>query len=170
MQLFAILTALFALLAGRVLALEIAINIGDLGSIPATQFLDVSDSALQVACGSQCTSANETIAACTDDNCLCTNATMKAILQCEQCMFSTLIAENRPMPDPLAGNQILLTNYTAACLSGVNVTVPASLATLMTPDNWDGPFGQGLTPATTAITLIAALLVGGGAIAVVNTM
>lgn len=73
MQFFAIFTAFFALLAGRgrplssvlnrswqnsprhplltslVLTLEIAINIGELGTIPANQFLDVSDSALQVA-------------------------------------------------------------------------------------------------------------------------
>jgi len=170
MQLFAIFTALFALLAGRVLALNITMDIGDLGVITANQFLDVSDSALLATCNNQCTSANSSIAACADDTCLCSNATVTAILDCQQCMFNTLIAENRPMPDPLAGNQVALTNYAAACLNSTKAAVPANLTTLALPGSWDGPFGQGLTPATTAITLIAALMVGGGAIAVVNSM
>ena len=92
------------------------------------------------------------------------------------------------MPDPRAGNQVALTGmfmqtsgmplsfaeyqtivYAAACLNAT-ITLPASVTTLELPPDWDGPFGQGLTPATTAITFIAALMVGGGAIAVVNTM
>ena len=50
------------------------------------------------------------------------------------------------------------------------MSIPANLTTLALPSDWDGPFGQGLTPGTTAITLIAALIIGGGAITVVNTM
>lgn len=51
---------------------------------------------------------------------------------------------------------ILAVAYASAC----NETIPAILTTLTLPPGWDGPFGQGLTPATTAVTLIAALVIG----------
>lgn len=60
--------------------------------------------------------------------------------------------------------------YAAACLASVNVTVPTTETTLTLPPDWDGPFGLGLSPAGTAVTLIAGLLLGSGAIFVVNTM
>lgn len=61
--------------------------------------------------------------------------------------------------------------YQTACAAPpLNVTVPAEFVTLQLPSDWDGPFGQGLTTFTTAVYLAAALIIGGGAITVVNTM
>ena len=49
-------------------------------------------------------------------------------------------------------------------------TLDPKVFALAPPANWDGPFGQGLNTFTTVITVIAATIIGSGAIAVVNTM
>lgn len=170
MQLFAIFAALCVLLAGR--ALAFSISVAGVGNLTATEFLTISDSALQTACNDTCGDARSAVATCGDDGvCLCNNATATAIFNCEQCMFWTLIAEHRAMPEPLAGSQPALTAYATACAAnGTNVNVPANLTKLVLPPGWNGPEEFVLSPGTTAVTLIAALLLGGGAIAVVNSM
>ncbi|GJE88960.1 hypothetical protein PsYK624_050480 [Phanerochaete sordida] len=189
MQLFAIYTALFALLAGRVLALDalslnISIMAGGLTVIPASQFLNTKDATLLSDCNSSCGPAQTTITACTDEDtaCLCSNTTVAAVYSCEECMFTQLIKDNRAMPDVLAGNQVALTAYLTACQSvnttvngqmtmiPANFTYPKNLTALTLPTDWNGPAGSDLSVAATAITLIAALIVAGGAFSVVNTM
>ena len=97
------------------------------------------------------------------------------------------------MPDPRAGNQValnsayistthisavrrdllVLSDYVTAC-SGSNITTTPSNAStivkLQVPDNWDGPFGQGLNTGTTVIAFIAALTLGVGGISVLCVM
>ena len=129
---------------------------------------------------------------CQDNpDCLCGANAPQQFYDCQQCLFTGLIKENVAMPDPRVGNQVLLSGasayplrlawvsirvltadagFAAACLNYASAVVSPNFTALALPPDWDGPFGQGLTPATTAITLIAALVVGGGAIAVVNSM
>ena len=61
------------------------------------------------------------------------------------------------------------TAYAAAC-AVEHITLDDNQTTLALPADWDGPFGQGLSVGATAVTLAAALLVGFGSIAIVNTM
>ncbi|KIP09410.1 hypothetical protein PHLGIDRAFT_34440 [Phlebiopsis gigantea 11061_1 CR5-6] len=170
MLLLSIYIAFFALLAGRVYSLNITVP--GMGNLTQTQFLKLSDATLISVCGQTCTGADTIIAACgTDEGCVCANATAQAVYNCEQCVFTELIKENRPMPDVLSGNQVVLTSYKTACAAApLNVTIPAEFVTLQLPSDWDGPFGQGLTTFTTAVYLASALIIGGGAITVVNTM
>ena len=51
-----------------------------------------------------------------------------------------------------------------------NFTYPKNFTALTLPKDWAGPAGSDLSVAATAITLIAALIVAGGAFSVVNTM
>ena len=44
-----------------------------------------------------------------DDGCLCNNATVTAVTACQQCFFTTVIQDNRKMPEPLAGSTPALT-------------------------------------------------------------
>jgi len=168
-KLSTVLLAFFALLAGRVYALNITLNAGGFVNVTADQFLAISDQALLSVCHDTCQPANSAIAACNDDDqCLCSISIVGNITACEQCYFTELIKENRPMPggDIRAGGQTALTAYAAAC----NNSLPPKLTALQVPSTWDGPFEQILSPATTAITLIAALTVGCGAIGVLIAM
>ena len=126
--------------------------------------------------------------ACSDDQCLCDPPVVKAIMATETCYFNTLIAENRVMPDPLAANQVVITSaykssyrvrkslkimadYTTAC-AAANVTKPpvAANMALATPVGWDGPFSDNIGTGATVVALIAAIVLGTGAITIVNTM
>jgi len=166
-KLSTIFIAFFTLLAGRVYALNITLNAGGVGTVPADQFLTVNDPDLQGACQTTCQPGENTINACQNDECLCSNQTLIQITACEQCYFAELIKENRPFPggDIRAGGQAALTAYATACNQSTT-----TLMALQLPSTWDGPFGQGLSPVTTAITLIVALTVGCGAIGVLITM
>jgi hypothetical protein len=124
----------------------------------------------------------------TDDACLCSNLTVTAIQDCEQCMFSAVIARNIPMPDPRAGSKPGLTGklcnkyivytrltclsaYIAACQAPpVNISIPATVATLLLPKNWDGPQSLHLSPAVTGLALIIGTVLGGGALFILSNM
>jgi hypothetical protein len=55
------------------------------------------------------------------DDCLCNNDTVTAITACQQCYFSTIIHENRQMPDSLAGSTPALAGWsTFIILQGVS--------------------------------------------------
>ena len=56
-----------------------------------------------------------------NDTCVCTSPA-QAVLACEQCMFTELIKENRPMPDVLAGNQVVLTSTCTRFLSATAIS------------------------------------------------
>ncbi|PIL25931.1 hypothetical protein GSI_11684 [Ganoderma sinense ZZ0214-1] len=184
---FALLLAIFAFLAGHVLA-ELNITI-DGRNITAAVFLNSTDSVRTSSqCNQLCNDAQSTIITCNGNNtCLCKNAS-SPILGCEQCMFSQLIALNRRPTDDLAGQTSSLTGkisfnlllsfqtnispsataYTTAC-SDANETVSTPL-TLVLPDGWDGPFGQGLTIGTTVIAVGSAFIIGVFSIGIVNSM
>jgi len=168
------LNALFVLpllLAGQALALNIVIG-GSVGNVTADQFLTLRDSDLTSKCQAPCNSANSAIRACNDDDaCLCRNNTVTAITACQQCYFSTIIQENRRMPDPRAGSTPALAAYVAACkASPANVTVPATEVALALPPNWDGPTGKHLNLGETIVYVATGAFIGIGSIGILCTM
>jgi len=159
----------FIVLAGRALALNIVVH-GAIGNLTALSMLNVSDSIIMTRCQEQCTSATAAIQACSDDNCLCNNTTVTAIVGCEQCMFNVVIATNNPKPDPKAGSASVLAAYSAACQQSVNVTLAPTDIGLTLPADWNGPVAISLnTPATVVAVGIGAIL-GGGALFILNSM
>ena len=52
-----------------------------------------------------------------DDGCLCSSATVTAVTACQQCFFTTVIQENRKMPEPLAGSTPALAGGSAFSVS-----------------------------------------------------
>ncbi|KAG1734684.1 uncharacterized protein EDB91DRAFT_1250804 [Suillus paluster] len=157
------------LLAGQVLSLSIAVG-GSVGTIDATQFLNVTDTYLLTDCQNPCSSATAQIANCTtNDSCLCSSSTVMAITSCEQCMFNDLIAKFATSTDPRAGSSAALTAYAAAC-SSVGFTVPSSSVALSLPSSWDGPFGVSLgTLSTVSIVGVGAIL-GAGSLLLLSNM
>lgn len=102
-------------------------------------------------------------------------------------MFNALIAGNLQQTDPREGGQVALTgthSHICPCVSpwlmpavlaygtacGLNATEAKTLTTLSLPADWDGPFGQGLSPVATAFVLMIALMLGTSSIYVVCTM
>ncbi|KAI0727741.1 hypothetical protein C8Q72DRAFT_838302 [Fomitopsis betulina] len=158
---------LATLLASRVYALDITVG-GTLGNVSATDFLNITNSSVVTTCSSTCDPVKDTLAACTDTACFCNDTTIGAVASCEQCMFNALIAGNLQQTDPREGGQVALTAYGTAC--GLNATEAKTLTTLSLPADWDGPFGQGLSPVATAFVLMIALMLGTSSIYVVCTM
>ncbi|KAL0581334.1 hypothetical protein V5O48_000710 [Marasmius crinis-equi] len=72
---------------------------------------------------------------------ICSPQVVQSFFTCEQCIFTTLIAANKPKPDPLAGSNPVVTGFAAACLKQANVTVAANQSALALPPSWDGPTG-----------------------------
>ncbi|KAL7278665.1 hypothetical protein ACG7TL_007666 [Trametes sanguinea] len=165
----ALFATFFALFAGQALAHFNVTIAAPVGNINASQFLTFDDPVLTTQCGD------------TNDACLCSNATVQAIVQCEQCMFNELIALNRPPLDPRAGQTAAIAAYAAACQGSLtdDQILPGNASQFMvlnpklialTPPPFNGPFEQILTTFGTVVSVIAATLLGGGLIAVVNTM
>ncbi|KAA1474061.1 hypothetical protein DENSPDRAFT_840596 [Dentipellis sp. KUC8613] len=166
----AFLLAFFIALAGRVLALNVSIG-GTVGNISATDFLKVNDAQLISDCSSNCTAGNQALQSCTDNACFCSNETVIAITSCQQCMLTTVIAQNRKVADPRAGSAAALSAYTGACADPkVNITVPATLTAIKLPADWDGPQSLTLNTGTTVVAVIAGAVLGLSLIYVVNTM
>ncbi|KAG9311015.1 hypothetical protein JVU11DRAFT_8911 [Chiua virens] len=165
----------FLLLAGQALSLTIDIG-GNLGSLSANNFLNVTDTYLLTNCQSQCNNANSLISNCTNDQCLCDTDTVSAITSCQQCMFGVLVANFATSADPRAGSQTALTAmltpvkaYATAC-SDAGASVPASLVALSTPPDWDGPYEVVLSPGETVLSVAVATLLGGGALLLLSNM
>ncbi|KAG1875723.1 hypothetical protein F4604DRAFT_1761643 [Suillus subluteus] len=157
------------LLAGQALSLSIDVG-GSVGTIDATQFLNVTDTYLLTDCQTQCSNANSQITTCaTNDSCLCASNTVTAITSCEQCMFTDLIAKFATSTDPRAGSTAALTAYAAAC-SSAGVTVPSSLVTLSVPSNWDGPLGVSLGTVSTALIVAVTAVLGGGSLLLLSNL
>jgi len=163
--------ALFLALAGRAMALNIVFG-GAFGNITASQVLAIPDGQLKTDCQSSCDPATQAIQTCgdTNDSCLCGNATISAIVTCEQCMFTELINKNQPMPDPRAGSSPALGAYSAACLASQNITIPPTTIALALPASWDGPFDAVLNLPATIVTVIFGATLGVSAILVLSNM
>jgi len=160
---------LATLLASRVYALEITVG-GSVGNVSAADFLNITDSSVATTCTSECAPAKSAIAACTDDSCLCNSTTIQDVATCEQCMFNALIAGDLKMTDPREGSQVALTAYGTACGTALNTTIAASLTTLTLPPDWDGPFGQGLSPVATGFVVAIAATMAGTSIWILCSM
>ncbi|CDO76757.1 hypothetical protein BN946_scf185028.g8 [Trametes cinnabarina] len=139
------------------------------GSINASQFLTFDDPVLTTQCGDA------------NDACLCSNATVTAIVACEQCMFNELIAQNRAPQDPRAGQTAAISAYASACSAALTkdkiipstnesfvVLDPKLIA--LTPPPFNGPFEQILSTGGTVVSVIAATVLGSGLIGVLVTM
>ncbi|KAI0742769.1 hypothetical protein C8Q80DRAFT_1273380 [Daedaleopsis nitida] len=169
------LVAFFALLAGKVAALDINITTFDKSTriVQATDFLssNISD-VVRSDCNAECQPGVNAINACgTDNSCLCnTTTTIPLVVSCEECMFEKLIARFKKPDDPLAGQTNALTAYMTSCNNATNSTLDSKLFALHVPDNWDGPFGQGLNLPTTIVAVIFTTIFGGGLISVLCTM
>jgi len=168
MRSFFALASLMAL-AGRALALDIIVG-GVIGNLTALSMLNVSDSVLVTRCQAQCDSATTAIHACVDDNCLCDNTTVTAIVACEQCMFDVVIATNNPKPDPKAGSTPVLAAYSAACQESVNVTLAPTAIGLTLPADWNGPVTLSLNIPATIVTVGIGAILGSGAFFILNSM
>jgi len=164
--------ALFIALAGRALALDIQFAVGDLAIIPASQLLDIPDGQLKTDCQPSCDPATQAIQGCgdTDDACLCSNATVTAIVVCEQCMLTELINTNKKMPDPRAGSNPALAAYAAACLASQNVTLSPLDISLRLPPSWDGPFDVQMNLPSTIVTVIVGAVLGVSSILMLSNM
>jgi len=171
MHSFFTVAALFVALAGRAMALNIVTG-GPLGNITASQVLAVPSGPLTSACQSSCDPATQAIQTCgdTNDSCLCNNATISALVTCEQCMFTQLINTNQKMPDPRAGSTPLISAYSAACLASQNITLPVTSLKLALPASWDGPFDAVMGLPGTIITVIVGAGLGMSAILVLSNM
>ncbi|KAG1777858.1 hypothetical protein EV702DRAFT_1221224, partial [Suillus placidus] len=151
------------------LSLSIAVG-GSVGTIDATQFLNVTDTYLLTDCQTQCSNANAQIATCAgNDSCLCASNTVTAITSCEQCMFADLIAKFATSTDPRAGSSAALTAYAAAC-SAATFPVPASLVTLTVPSNWDGPLGVSLGTVSTVVIVGVGAVLGTGSLFLLSNL
>jgi len=162
---------LFIALAGRAMALNIVFG-GDLGNLTASELLDIPDGQLKTDCQPSCDPANQAIQACgdTDDACLCSNATVTAIVVCEQCMLTDLINKNQKAPDPRAGSNPALAAYGAACNASLNIILPPKSISLQLPPSWDGPFDVQMSLPGTIVTVIVGAVLGVGSILLLSNM
>ncbi|KAG2065207.1 hypothetical protein BDR04DRAFT_1083419 [Suillus decipiens] len=164
---FALLSIL--LLAGQALSLSIDVG-GSVGTIDATQFLNVTDTYLLIDCQTQCSNANAQITTCAaNDSCLCASNAVTAITSCEQCMFTDLIAKFTTSTDLRAGSTAALTAYATAC-SSAGFAVPSSLVTLSVPSNWDGPLGVSLGTASTVLVVAITAVMGTGSLILLSNL
>ncbi|KAK1232164.1 hypothetical protein PQX77_004712 [Marasmius sp. AFHP31] len=114
------------------------------------QLLDFNFTGVIKPCETNCIEIKNTLAGTNGDaKQLCTNTTVKRLQECEQCMFTQLIAANKPMPDVRAGSTPVLGSYLASCEERKmteekepnNGFAAATAFALALPDNWDGPTG-----------------------------
>jgi hypothetical protein len=171
MRLITIFVLPFLLAGQAALALNIAIG-GSVGNISANDIVTVQDNGLTNQCQSVCGPASSTIQACNnDDGCLCSDATVTAVTACQQCFFTTIIQDNRKMPEALAGSTPALAAYVAACqTSPANITVPATEAVLTLPPGWDGPTGVHLNLGETILYVMTGAIIGVGSLGIICTM
>jgi len=164
--------ALFVVaLAGRAMALNIVLGV-PLGNLTASELLSVPDGPMKTNCASSCDPANQAIQACgdTNDACLCNNATVTAIVVCEQCMLTDLINRNQPKPDPRAGSNPALGAYAAACKGSQNITLSPLAISLTLPPTWDGPFDVEMGLPGTIVTVMTGAFLGVSAILLLSNM
>ncbi|PBK92666.1 hypothetical protein ARMGADRAFT_1013207 [Armillaria gallica] len=170
-------------LAGRVFAFSFNVTVTPaLAALPPLELLNFTFSAPIDSCQSFCNNASSVITTCTSSaqaatpspdgtpdpasGCLCSDSTVSALLNCEQCIYTAQIAANVPRSDPRAGSQPLLAAYAAAC-AAANITVKAALTL---PENWDGPAGMHLSVVGTVFTVMAATGMGVGAMWVLSNL
>ncbi|KAI0790911.1 hypothetical protein C8Q75DRAFT_79450 [Abortiporus biennis] len=162
----AFFVALFALIAGQALALNVTLGTT---SVQPAQVIVNPDAQLTSACQASCAPATQSLQACTDDACFCSNATFAVIRDCEQCYFNELISTFKESVDPTRDPSAVLTAYKTACTTIGQIPL-ANLTAVTLPSNWNGPFGQGLNLGATVVTVIAAFGLGSGLIYTVCTM
>jgi len=163
------LLAVLGLFASQVLAFNI--TVGTPGqNLTMTEILDIPPSPVTTACNATCSVASSNIANCNDDaTCLCSSTTADSIVDCENCMFHFLIAQNERMPDFRAGSNPVVAAYATACTSA-NQTLLANQTALTLPDNWDGPFVAILPVGGAAVTVIAGVFLGFSALMLLSNL
>ncbi|KAJ7746939.1 hypothetical protein DFH07DRAFT_962781 [Mycena maculata] len=135
--------ALLVALAGRALAVEpflFNFTVGtDLFFANETLVFDYTTSVIS-GCEQQCQNTQTSINACAQDDfeCLCQSNLTGALNTCENCIFTALIDANKPLPNPLAGENQVMAGWTANCVLA-NIPITSTFA-LVLPASWDGPF------------------------------
>ncbi|KAF9000180.1 hypothetical protein BDZ89DRAFT_1147390 [Hymenopellis radicata] len=163
---FAILSLL--VLASQALAFNITLGTQVLQS---TEILNFTPSGAIEACANNCTMAQNVLTGCADvGSCLCSDNTATWLLNCQQCMFTQLIASNQPMPDVRAGSQPLLGAYAQSCTAQANVNLTKTQTSLALPPFWDGPAGIHLDTGSTAVAVIIGTLMTGTSIYLLSNM
>ncbi|TRM63257.1 hypothetical protein BD626DRAFT_569280 [Schizophyllum amplum] len=150
------------------------------GQLHGAELLDLSSSLAVDACKTMCDPTRQAIQACGDDaTCLCRADTVASLLQCEQCMLTSLIVANVRMPDPRVGSQVVLSGYAAACNASDPALMPNATQTALaiptadidgTPFDWPGPSGIFLPTPALVLAVTAAAGMGGGFIYLLSNL
>ncbi|KAF5392096.1 hypothetical protein D9757_003353 [Collybiopsis confluens] len=169
---FATFSLLLCLLASQVSAFTFNVTFGT-QSLSATQLLPAANEFVGslAGCNANCSAAQTQLASCNDDaSCLCnTTQTVKSLRDCEQCMYQSLIRDNKPLPDPKAGSTPILVGYQTAC-TAFNFTLAPAQVSLTLPSTWDGPFGLGLGTAGTVVTVAAGFFISTSGILILSNL
>ncbi|KAK7045640.1 hypothetical protein VNI00_007473 [Paramarasmius palmivorus] len=168
----------FLALAGRVIAQDdpakppptINATVGNQLFL-ANQFLSFDFTNSLAECSTNCTSARGTIDQAGGSlTTLCSNETAKALLDCQQCLYTALIKANKPLPDLRAGSTPLLQGYSQSCTQVANVNLTKEQTSLVLPPFWDGPNGIGIPMIGLPFAIGFATIFGTGAIVMLSTM
>ncbi|KAF9526075.1 hypothetical protein CPB83DRAFT_730080, partial [Crepidotus variabilis] len=139
--------------------------------LDVSQILNIPDSPVKTACATNCSDTASKITNCANDPaCLCAIETVTSLLGCESCMLNYLIKVNKPAPVPLAGSNVLMGAYAAACKEQAKVVLPANLTALTLPSTWDGPLVAVLPVGTAAIYAFFGGLFGISALYILSTL
>ncbi|KIK54596.1 hypothetical protein GYMLUDRAFT_264499 [Collybiopsis luxurians FD-317 M1] len=162
----------FVLLASQVSAFTFNVSFGTPAEpLTADKLLPTAFPKPIDGCQSNCSSTQTALAACNNDaGCLCAGPLVAQLLNCEQCMFQSLINANAPLPDPKAGSTPMLAGYQTACAAFNITNVTKADISLVLPSTWDGPFGQGLNTVETVISVGAAFILGMSSLLIVSNL
>jgi len=166
---FAILPVAFFFfaIAGRALAFNI--TVGNM-LLQSNQILDFNFNVPPMTeCNGNCTSAQTQIAGCADESCFCRSDIVASLRSCEQCMYASLIAANKPKPDIRAGSTPVLAAYAVSCLNAKIPLAKPQIA-LTIPPSWDGPSGIFVPIGGLVVTVGIGAVLGVSAITLVSTM
>ncbi|KAK7030613.1 hypothetical protein R3P38DRAFT_2930483 [Favolaschia claudopus] len=111
----------------------------------ATEVLafNIASFPLIASCAPQCQSVQAQITACPVNitSCYCAGNLTDGLQACEACMYTALIKANKPLPDPLAGSNQVLTGWGLNCANAsIVLPNPLGLSTAILGDLWEGPF------------------------------
>ncbi|KJA17152.1 hypothetical protein HYPSUDRAFT_46681 [Hypholoma sublateritium FD-334 SS-4] len=157
-----------AFFAAHALA-QFSVSFNNVG-MTALEILAIPASPVATACGSNLTETTGLFTACNNDpQCLCNSASVTSFVNTETCMFNELIRQNVKSPSPLAGSNVLVGAYAAACAAN-NITVPAAQSALVVPPGWDGPYVAVLSTGPTVVVVGVGAILGLSALYILSNL
>jgi len=92
---------------------------GGLTSVPITNLIKLPNVLAVTTCSNNCSSMISTITNCANNNdtapCYCNQSLQTAMVDCEQCMFNALVAENVKAPSAIVGSNPALAGFASTC-------------------------------------------------------